>query len=399
MKEISNMKRYKVAIVSDTYLPKVGGLEVHLRDLAHELTLRGHEAHVICVTPGGPDHEIFPIHRLAVPVLPRLGRIRSAESIAVLEQFLRRGGYDIVHSHCIFSPLGHAAAYLANRLGLPSVFTLHSVLRGPVGVGLRLLDRVYPWSTWPTILTGVSSFVADELRLVSGRTDVEVLLNATRTEDWGHNRQEELRVVSVMRFTKRKRPIDLIRMVPQVLRKLPRSQWPLFTLVGDGPERKRVEREAVRLGVRQHVEFPGFQTREQIQLLLARSAVFAMPSYLEALSIAVIEARCAGLPVVARTPSGVAEVIEHGEQGYLARDNTEFVNYLVKLLANPALRAKMSATTQLNLDRFTWPRAIERHERIYALATERFHQRLHPRPRSPSAALKVGASGGEPVRT
>lgn len=369
------MKRFKIAIVSDTYLPTVGGLEVHMHDLAHELTLHGHEAHVICVTPGGPDREIFPIHRidhrhrLNGPRLPSLERVRIAQSFPVLEELLRKGRYDVVHSHCIFSPLGHAAAYLARKLRIPSVFTLHSVLRGVGGVAMRLIDRLYPWSTWPTILTGVSSFVAEELRAVTGR-DVQVLLNATRTEDWKLPRREEQRVVSVLRFSKRKRPLDLVQMVPQVLARLPREKWPIFTLIGDGPERRRVERAAARLGVREHVEFTGVLARPQIREYLSRAAVFALPSYLEALPIAIIEARSAGVPVVARTPNGVAEIIEHGEQGYLSRDTEQFVGHLVQLLGDPGLRAAMSEKAQAHLDRFTWPRSIERHLRIYKQAME-----------------------------
>lgn len=368
------MKRLKVAIVSDSYLPLVGGLEVHMHDLAHELTLHGHEAHIICVHPGGPDREIFPVHRIDAPLFPRLRRIRNTQSFPVLEGLLRRERFDVVHSHCIFSPLGHAAAYLAKKLEIPSVFTLHSVLRGVAGVALRAIDRVYPWSSWPTVLTGVSSFVADELRAVTGR-EVKVLLNATRTQDWKLPRREEQRVVSVLRFSKRKRPLDLVRMVPQVLARLPRAQWPVFTLVGDGPERKRVEAEAERLGVRKHLEFTGLLTRPQIQQQLARSAVFALPSYLEALPIAIIEARAAGLPVVARTPNGVAEIIDHGEQGYLARDTAEFVDYLVQLLGSPDLRQSMSEKAQTHLERFTWPRSIERHLRIYEEAMERLDDR------------------------
>ena len=75
--------------------------------------------------------------------------------------------------------------------------------------------------------------------------------------------------------------------------------------------------------------------------------------------------------MVARTPNGVAEIIDHGEQGYLAPNTAAFVDSLVKLLANRELRLEMSAKTQLQLDRFTWPRSIERHLRVYAEALSR----------------------------
>ncbi|MBL9042440.1 MAG: glycosyltransferase family 4 protein [Myxococcales bacterium] len=381
------MKRYKVAIVSDTFLPQVGGLEVHMHDLAEELTRQGHEAHVICAEPRQTGVTAFPVHRLDVPRLPLLNRIGHPESLHVLERTLRDGKYDIVHAHCIFSPLAHASTYLAAKLGIPSVFTLHSVLAGPAGVLFRLLNERLRWSTWPTILTGVSRFVADELRKVSGRDDVQVLPNAIRTEAWSSDsvKTEEARVVSVLRMTNRKRPLDIVRMAPNVLAQLPEEQWPKFTLIGDGPERARVQREIRKLGLSKHIELTGLLSRPQIRELLSRSSVFVLPSYLEALPIAVIEARAAGLPVVARTPNGVSEIVEHGTHGFLAENTAAFERYLIKLLRDAPLRARISAETQQNLDRFTWQRSIERHENMYALASEWFAKR-HPSLRGRSSA-------------
>ncbi|HMY57406.1 MAG TPA: glycosyltransferase family 4 protein, partial [Pseudomonadota bacterium] len=229
------MKRLKVAIVSDTFLPQVGGLEVHMHDLAEELTRRGHEAHVICAEPRDTVSTVFPVHRLPVKRLPFVHRIGQPESFRVLQRHLQEGRYDIVHGHCIFSPMAHASAYFARQLGIPSVFTLHSVLLGPAGVLLRMANRRFGWASWPTILTGVSQFVTRELSAVSGRDDVQVLLNAVRMESWSTEqpRSGEARVVSVLRMTPRKRPLDVIRMVPNVLAQLPRHAWPKFTLIGD----------------------------------------------------------------------------------------------------------------------------------------------------------------------
>ena len=61
---------YKIAIVSDWYLPRIGGLELHLRDLARELNARGHTAHVITATPGPDELDGIRVHRLDVPLMP-----------------------------------------------------------------------------------------------------------------------------------------------------------------------------------------------------------------------------------------------------------------------------------------------------------------------------------------
>lgn len=372
------MSRYKVALISDWYLPRVGGLELHIRDLARELTARGHEAHVICSTPGANDKIGFEVKRLNVGLLPFLQTIRSFSAIDKLEELIRSEKYDIIHAHTALSPLALGAVYVARKLGIPSLLTEHSVLLGAGNLALRSLDRVCGWSTWPTVLTAVSSFVADELREVTGRTDIQVLLNATRTEDWSLARNEELRVTSVMRFTKRKRPLDIVRMIPRIHARLPEELRPKFTIIGDGPERQRVEREAERLGVASHLELPGWKSRQEIQQILARSAVFAVPSEKEALSIVAIEARAAGLPVVARSRNGVREVIEHGVHGLLAKDTDAFVDHIVRLMREPGLRAQMSARARIGLECFGWDQAIERHMRVYELAVQRHHE-LKPR--------------------
>jgi glycosyltransferase involved in cell wall biosynthesis len=362
------MTKYRIALVTDKYLPIFGGLELYLHDLAHELTLRGHEVHVICATPGAPDDEIFSVHRIATPRV--LYRAASPLAVGRLQAILRAGRFDLVHAHCIFSPLAHAATFLARKLGIPSLFTLHSVLHGVGGVTLSLLNRAFGWGRWPTIISAVSHYVAAELTEVTGRDDVEVILNAAHVDRWQLARPEkaELRVVSAMRFTLRKQPTAFVRIVPEVLARLPRALWPKFTLIGDGPERRRVEREVARLGIAEHVELPGFLPRPAIAELLARAALFVVPSAREALSIVAIEARAAGLPVVARVPSGVAEVVEDGVHGLHARSSEELVAAIVRLMSDGELRRRMSQVAARDLERFAWPRCLERHEELYARA-------------------------------
>ena len=365
------MKKYRIALVTDKYLPIFGGLEILLHDLAHDLTLRGHEPHVICVTPGDADDEIFSVHRLDVPRIPHLYRAGSPVAITALDRLLQRYRFDLVHGHCVFSPLAHAATWLARRRGIPSVFTVHSDLRGVGGVMATLIHRLCDWGAWPTVLSAVSNYVAADLREMTGRHDVELILNAAHLDRWRVPRAEELRIVSAMRFTIRKRPRQLVRMLSSLHGRLPRSLRPKLVLIGDGPEMPSVRREVARLGLEDHVELPGYLTQPQLALQLARAAVFAVPSRREALSIAAIEARAAGVPVVARVPSGVAEVIDHGVHGLLARDDEELVSALAQLLGDPALRARMSAAAKRDLGRFDWRRCLDRHEEVYAAAQTR----------------------------
>jgi glycosyltransferase involved in cell wall biosynthesis len=312
------------------------------------------------------------VSRLDVPRL--LYRARSPRALRALERELRAGRFDLVHAHCVFSPLAHAATFLARRLGIASVFTLHSDLGGPGGAALSALHALLGWGRWPTVMTAVSRYVAAQLGAVTARSDVELLPNAAHLDRW-HNDADAasrpLRIAAAMRFTRRKRPAALVRLFPSLLARLPRASWPTLTLVGDGPEMPAVRRAVARLGLSLQVELPGYLDHDALATLLARSSIFVVPSRREALSIAAIEARAAGLPVVARVPSGVAEVVAHGRHGLLARSDCELVDALATLCADAPLRARMSDEARRGLDEFAWTHCLARHEEVYRLALAR----------------------------
>ncbi len=367
----------KVALVCDWYAPRIGGLEMQMRDLARELKAHGHEVEVITSTRGEPEIDGIRVHRLDGPLLPLYRVIYRARSISALERLLLDGNYDVVHCHTAFSPLSQAAAYLAHKHRIPSVLTEHSVLAGAGGRLLAVANRFYPWTHWPNVITAVSSYVAGEMERVSGR-DVVVLPNGVKLDEWDAAAEPEpnapLRITSVMRLYKRKRPIEVVRAMPRVYAKLPASLRPIFTLVGDGSERKKVEREAERLGVRQHLEVLGWQPRSEVKKVLARSSVFILPTCKEALSIATLEALCAGVPAVAMSHGGVGDIIQHGREGFLAANEEEFADYIVQLVTDAPMRARMAAATRKSAARFAWDPVLAQHLEVYRLAQDRCHR-------------------------
>ena len=368
-------RRYKVALVADWYLPRVGGLELHIHELARELNLRGHEAHIICATPGPQESDGVRSHRLDVPLMPGIQSIRSPQAMRPLEQRLRSEAYDIIHCQSLFSPLCHAGMFLAKKLGVPSVFTEHSVLQGVAFQIYKAFSPLYRWAEWPTILTAVSSYVAEDVRKLCGR-EVFVLPNGIDPSRWAIARprvsaSQGIRVTSVLRLNRRKRPLDILRAIPRIDVQLPPELRPRFTLAGDGPERSNVEKEARRLGVQDRIELLGFVPREKVRDVLASSTLFILPSTKEALSRAVLEALSVGLPVVARKPNGVSDIVEHGREGYLADTLEDFADRIAELIRDPRRREKMAHNALRKPAHFGWDRVIPRHLEIYRLAIDK----------------------------
>jgi glycosyltransferase involved in cell wall biosynthesis len=339
-------------------------------DLARQLAARGQQVHVISTTPGPAEIEGLCVRRLCGPLLPLFQIMYRSPPLAELRQLMQSERYDVVHCHSsIVSPLSYGATWLARELNIPSVLTSHSLL-GPHKPLFSLINSLLPLTGWCTRLTAVSGLAAAALQRLSGRSDVGVLTNGIEYRRWqvepvAHGRP---RVTSVMRLNIKKRPQDLVAIVPRLLRQLPAELRPLMTIVGDGPLRRRLERQAGRLGIADDVEFRGCLSREAIRGILAETDVFVLPTEYEAFGLAALEARCAGLPVVARSGCGVSDVIEHGRHGYLAKNRRQMADYIAQLLRDPAARQRMRDAASQGIERFGWDAIVARTIQEYRVA-------------------------------
>ena len=112
-----------------------------------------------------------------------------------------------------------------------------------------------------------------------------------------------------MRFTKRKNPHDIIRAIPKIHALLPRACARCSRSSATGRSARASSARSRGSASATHVELTGFRPRHEIREILARSSLFILPTSKEALSIATLEARCCGLPVVAMNHGGVGDLI------------------------------------------------------------------------------------------
>ena len=139
-----------------------------------------------------------------------------------------------------------------------------------------------------------------------------------------------------------------------------------LTLVGDGPARSALAGSAARLGLAGAVTFAG--ERAEIAPLLAAFDVFALSSLSEGISLTLLEAASAGLPVVATRVGGNEEVVIDGETGILvpAADPAAFAEALAAVAARSD-RALMGARGRARVERrFSVERMAQAYARVYA---------------------------------
>ena len=365
-----------IALVSDWYPPAVGGVEVQVHGLARALAARGHDVHVVTTSRGDGAAADGHVHvdRLALSHLPRTRvAVPTASHYDLILNCLGARRFDVIHTHGLLSTLAMAGLRIARRLGVPSVTTHHSLIRLthlPVArlIYIGAMNRA-------TMVTAVSEAAARDARRASGRADVVTVPNGielgVRSGGHGHA-ASDTRIVSVMRLKLKKRPYHLVRDFARVVERVSDPSAVSLTVVGDGPERRRLERLATWLGIRDRVAFRGACTPGEVASILAGSSLFIAPASAEAFGLALLEARAAGLPVVAMRRGGVPELVEHGRHGLLANSRKEFVDAVVRLVDDRPLRDRLASGSRDGLEQFSWEAVAGRYLQVYHQAMDRF---------------------------
>jgi glycosyltransferase involved in cell wall biosynthesis len=205
------------------------------------------------------------------------------------------------------------------------------------------------------------------------RTRIDVVPNAVDVAWWQalHPVREPGRpftVVAVMRLAGRKRPLPLVEALARLRDEVPAGTPLRAVIVGEGPLEDRLRHHVHRLGLEDWVELAGPLSRDEIRELYRHSDAYAAPSYQESFGIAALEARAAGLPVVAMRSGGVGEFVEHGVEGFLCEDDEELCRSLTVLATDPALLDAMSEHNLTHPPAMDWQGTLDGFESAYAQA-------------------------------
>lgn len=365
----------RIGLVSDCYLPQVGGIEMQVHDLALHLRDSGHEVVVVTSIDGPAEVEGIRVHRLDVPLLP-FNIPFTPKSFRLVADILRDERVDVAHFHGgIVSPLAYFAAYSSQKVGIPTVITTHC-LWSYATPAFAALDRLFHWSDWNAVLSAVSGVAAAPIRRITGeRRDVIVLPNGIDNRAWQVDRPDAvdddgraLTIVSVMRLAPRKRPLQLLKMIRKVREQVGAGTPFRVVIIGDGPERASLERYLRTHDLESVVQLVGRLTRDEIREVFASADVFVAPANLESFGIAALEARCAGLPVVAKARTGIREFVEHGREGLLARSDRDMVDQIVRLVRDRELRLVISKNNRETVSPVDWTEVVQLNLAAYAAA-------------------------------
>ena len=425
----------RICMASDFFYPNVGGVENHIYELGARLVARGHKV-VVLTRSYGATHGRSGVRLLRTGVkvyyapVPAWWRGTSLPTsvctLALVRAVLVRERIDVVHTHQAGSALAHEAAYAAQLLGVPTVYTEHSLmdLRSLSSIALNMMMAFTLCDAAQVVC--VSHCAKENLVLRAGIDPdmVSVIPNAINAENFApvkvsehehaeHDKQEQdeqehkqekqdepeqeqqeqeeqqqqpdenmVTVVLLSRLVYRK-GVDLaVAAIPRLCRSDAKVR---FVVGGDGPKRLALEEMREREGLQERVEMLGEVPHERVRAVLARGDVFLNCSLTEGFCIAVVEAAAAGLLVVTTAVGGIPEVLPRDMLLCAPPTVDGVVAAVTRALA--AVRAAPAPARQQHRARqharvarmYNWADVARRTERVYARA-------LAP-PRGPARGL------------
>jgi len=223
------------------------------------------------------------------------------------------------------------------------------------------------------VFSAVSDVAAAPIHgIARSGVDVTILPNGIDNDVWqvvpAPRDAAVVTIVGVMRLAPRKRPLHLLKMVKRVHEQAPPGTRVRVVIIGEGPERSSLEKYIEANHLQDVVELTGRLSREEIREQFARSDVFVAPANLESFGIAALEARCAGLPVVAMARTGIREFVANGQEGLLAQSDRDMVEQLLRLIGDPELRQRIAGHNRSVPSRVDWSRVVEANLAVYRRA-------------------------------
>ena len=377
--------RPRVALVTSSYHPHLGGVEGHVRHVARELRSRGTEVEVWTVDRGEhlgvTELDGTVVRHLPTPLPARSGRALMSFGLAAPRAWhawrsaFRAFRPDLLHVQC-FGPNGVYAAALARRTGTPLVLSSHGETfmddHDAFGTSALMREGLRRTIAAAAVTTGCSEQVLDDLRDRFGLEGGTVVPNGvgpvpttppTGTMPDALGLPDGPVVLGVGRLETTKGFDLLVDAVAGIDRELS----PTLVIGGDGSQREALRALGEQVGLGDRLRLVGPLDEAGVDTWMRRADVVVMPSRREAFGIVALEAWRAGTPLVATSLGGPASFVTDGVDGVLVDPvNTGALAHAVEsLLHDPERRAALGAAGQGSARRYTWSAIALQYSRIY----------------------------------
>ncbi|MEM1289937.1 MAG: glycosyltransferase family 1 protein [Cyanobacteria bacterium P01_H01_bin.162] len=363
----------RIALFTETFLPKVDGIVTRLKHTVEHLQRLGDEVMVFCPEGGLKTYKGAQIHGvsgLAFPLYPELKLALPRPSIGeALEKF----NPDLIH---IVNPavLGMAGLFYAKTLNIPLMASYHTHLPKYLehyglgmleGVMWELIKAVHNQArvnlvTSTAMQSELGAHGVERVQVWQRGVDTELFRPALASRDMRDRLSQGHPDAPLLLYIGRLSAEKEVDRIKPVLEAIPEAR---LALVGDGPHREDLEKHFADT----HTHFVGYLAGEELASAYASADAFVFPSRTETLGLVLLEAMAAGCPVVAANAGGIPDIVTDGENGYLfdPKDDNGAITATQHLLDRGAERELMSRNARIEAEKWGWNAATQQLQKFY----------------------------------
>lgn len=311
-------------MTSDTFLPVLGGGEIHVKNIIEQFESRGSQVEL--VTTESRSSEFDDTHHVV-----RIGWKRS--EVFRLFQAVWSGSHNAVAIHVHYSyRLGVIAGIVGKLRRIPVFVILHGLgtLDEPgAQFRYRMAHAFYRRASLflSTFIISTSQDIAEAAYPFTRKDKVTVVMNGyddslfnehvTVPPEIIEKYNDKQVILTVRRLVPKNGIHFLVEAMPYILKKVPNAH---YVMIGDGRMREDIEARIKRLGIENHIDMLGVTDNQKIPPYLKRAGVVVFPSTAESSSIACSEAMAVGKYIVASDVGGLPELVgRDGTRGALVK--------------------------------------------------------------------------------
>ncbi|MBD2019971.1 glycosyltransferase family 1 protein [Leptolyngbya sp. FACHB-36] len=363
----------RIALFTETFLPKVDGIVTRLRHTVEQLQRRGDQVLVFAPEGGLSEYKgakIYGVSGFPLPLYPELKLSLPRPAIGdVLKEF----NPDIVH---VVNPavLGLAGLFYAKLYNLPLVASYHTHLPEYLQhYGLGMLEGLL-WEllkaghnqaalnlcTSTAMMQALTEHGIERVDLWQRGVDTETFQPHLATLEMRSHLSQGYPDAPLLLYVGRLSAEKEIDRIKPVMQAIPNAR---LALVGDGPHRQALEQHFA--GTPTH--FVGYLQGRELAAAFASADAFVFPSRTETLGLVLLEAMAAGCPVVAARSGGIPDIVEDGVNGFLfdPTDERGAIAATQRLLADPSERETLRRNARREAERWSWTAATQQLRTYY----------------------------------
>ncbi|OKH23285.1 glycosyl transferase [Hydrococcus rivularis NIES-593] len=363
----------RIALFTETFLPKIDGIVTRLRHTVEHLQRHGDRVLVFCPDGGMREYKGAKIHGVSGIPLPMYPELKLAIPRPSLRRVLERFKPDLIH---VVNPavLGIGGIYYAKTLNIPLVASYHTHLPQYLqhyglgsleGLLWELLKLAHNQAhlnlcTSTAMVRELTGRGIERVNLWQRGVDTEMfqphLASRQMRSRLSQGHPDSPLLLYVGRVSAEKQ-IDRIK---PILEAIPEAH---LAIVGDGPHREALK--ALFAGTQTH--FVGYLQGLELASAFASADAFIFPSRTETLGLVLLEAMAAGCPVVAAASGGITDIVTDGVNGYLfdPDDPEGAIKATKRLLAAKAEREQLRQNARLEAERWGWAAATRQLQDYY----------------------------------